>query len=84
MFLIHLKHGFSLLEAPTLALFSRDKHQKGSGNPFHEHGLEAVDKSKLPQGANNYLEELCRTSMLEIIKTEEIQPLIDQGLVRDR
>ena len=29
------------------------------------------------------MEDLCHTSVLEVIKTEEVQPLIDQGLVKD-
>ena len=43
-----------------------------------------MDKSKLGPAAQKFLEESCCTSVLEIIKTEEIQPLIDRGLVRDR
>ena len=37
----------------------------------------------LPSGVDNYLEDLCRTSVLEVIKTDEIESLIRQGLVRD-
>ena len=83
MFLLHLKQKFSLLGAPTLVLFSRDEYQKDKGNLFREHLVGSVDMEHLPPGVENYLEDLCRTSILEVIKTDEIDSLISQGLVKD-
>ena len=83
LFLLHLKQKFSLLGAPTLALFSRDEYQPEKGNLFHEHLVGSADLEHLPSGVDNYLEDLCRTSVLEVIKTDEIESLIRQGLVRD-
>ena len=83
MFLLHLKQKFSLLGAPTLVLFSCDIYQKDKGNFFHEHLVGSVDMEHLPPGVENYLEDLCRTSILEVIKTDEIDSLISRGLVRD-
>ena len=83
LFLLHLKQKFSLLGAPTLVLFSRDEYQKDKANLFQEHLVGAADMARLPPGAENDSDELCRTSVLEVIKTDEIRSLIDRGLVRD-
>ena len=43
LFLLHLKQKFSLLGAPTVALFSRDEYQKDKGNLLHKHLVVSID-----------------------------------------
>lgn len=64
-----------------VAIFSRDEYQKDKGNLFHEHLVMAIDKTGLGEDANQKIMDLIRTSYMEIIKTEDIQKYVEQGLL---
>ena len=78
MFLEYIKN-HSVIFGFCYALFSRTEYQKDSGNLPHEHSLFAIDVKN--DQTRDFLEELVRTSVVEIIKTDEVQSYIDQGLL---
>ena len=63
------------------AIFSRDEYQKESGNLFHEHLVFAIKRSSLSTEADQFILDSLRASVLEVIQTDEIEALIDQGLL---
>ena len=65
----------------NLALFSRDEYQAEARNVFHEHLVFAAKKGAMDEGSIDKLRDLIRASVLEVIKPDEIKPLMDRGLL---
>ena len=63
-------------------LFSKTEYQKTSGNFPHEHTILALNKDTLDSCTNNQLNELISTNVLEINKHDQIDKLIEDGLLR--
>ena len=61
-------------------IFSRDEYQPKSGNVFHEHLVYANKKSTMNDKTRQVMLDMLRTSVFEVIKTKDMQPLIDKGL----
>ena len=78
----YLKDHESFLGCKAAALFSRDEYQKDKGNLFHQHLVWAHMKDDLSPRAVCFFEELIRTSVFEIVKTDEIHSLMDRGLLK--
>ncbi len=66
----------------NVAIFSRDEYQEKAGNPFHEHLVMAIDTSSLSRDAEKSIVDLLQTSVMEIVRTDEMQSLIDKGLLK--
>jgi hypothetical protein len=64
-----------------VALFSRTKYQKDSGNFPHEHTIIALKKDTLNPLTKNKLRDLIATSVFEIVKTDKIAKLTAGGLL---
>ena len=67
----------------NVAIFSQDEYQKEKGNPFHEHLVFAADRSTLSPEAYELILDMLRTSVFEVIKTDEISSLIERGLLKN-
>ena len=52
-------------------IFARDEYQGDAGNLCHNHLICAVDKNTLNPTSDMYLQDLIRTSAMEIIKVDE-------------
>ena len=53
------------------SIFTRDEYQGDAGNLCHNHLICAVDKNTLNPTSDMYLQDLIRTSAMEIIKVDE-------------
>ena len=65
----------------NLAIFSRDEYQSESGNLFHEHMVFAILR-RLDAETERRLFDLIRSSVFEVIKPDDIEPLINKGLLK--
>ena len=80
--LLHLKHHITVL-GTSVAIFSRDEYQKDDGNLNHNHLILAIDKEKITTESENCIQNLIRTSVLEVIKSDDdINRLIDSGVLK--
>ena len=68
----------------TVAMFSRDEYQKESGNLFHEHFVLAILKATLDRDSERFVQDLLRTSAFDVIRTDEIESLMQRGLLKSQ
>ena len=78
----YLKNHESFLGCKAAALFSRDEYQKDKGNLFHQHLVWAHKKDELSHRSTRFFEDLIRTSVFDVIRTDEVQSLMDKGLLK--
>ena len=65
------------------AIFARDEYQDDAGNLCHNHLICAVDKSTLNPASDKYLQDLIRTSSMEIVTADEdVERLLANGLLK--
>ena len=82
LLLLHIKHHMTII-GTTTAIFARDEYQTSEGNLSHNHLILAINKSTLNENSEQYIQDLIRTSVLEIIKTDSDLPrLINNGMLR--
>ena len=81
LILQYFKDHLTFLGATT-AIFSRDEYQEKAGNPFHEYMVIVIDKSSMTEEAIECVQDLLRTSVMEVVRTDEINSLIDKGLMK--
>ena len=62
-------------------LFSRTEYQPESGNLSHEHIILALKKDSLNSLTNDQLNNLIATNVMEIVKFDQIEKLISDGLL---
>ena len=80
--LLHIKHHISVL-GTTTAIFARDEYQACEGNLSHNHLILAIDKSSMNHESEQYIKDLIRTFVMEIVKTETDLPrLLKNGLLK--
>ena len=80
--LLHIKHHISVLGVTT-AIFARDEYQSCVGNLSHNHLILAIDKSTMNDNSEQFIQDLIRTSVMEIIRTDTDLPrLINNGMLK--
>ncbi len=62
-------------------LFSRTEYQPESGNLSHEHIILALKKDSLNSLTNDQLNSLIAINVMEIVKFDQIEKLISDGLL---
>ena len=62
-------------------LFSRTEYQKTSGKFPHNHTILALKKDTLDSCTNDQLNKLISTNVLEIVKHDQIEKLMEDGLL---
>ena len=67
--LLHIKHHISVL-GTTIAIFARDEYQSTEGNLSHTHLILSINKSTMNGNLEHCIQDLIRTSVLGIIKTD--------------
>lgn len=82
LLLCHFRDHLTVL-GTTTAIFARDEYQNDSGNLCHNHLILAIDKSSMGEDSEKYIQDLIRTSVFEIVKTDEdLQRMIESGLLK--
>ena len=66
---------------PSDAIFSRDEYQGDVGNLPHMHMLIAVKHSELSEEQMEKMHDLVRASVGDIIRFDEVNQLIDEGII---
>ena len=83
LLLLHIKHHMTII-GTTTSIFARNEYQTLEGNLSHNHLILAIDKSTMNKNSVQYIQDLIRTSVLEIIKTDSDLPrLINDGMLRN-
>ena len=62
--------------------FSRDEYQGESGNLPHMHFVLVVDRTSMPPNAEEILMDAIRASPWEVVKGNDVDALIDDGLMQ--
>lgn len=62
------------------ALFSRKEYQKDRGNLSHAHMMIELDWEKMTDEEANFVDDLIRASLCDIVKSSEIPSFIDKGV----
>ena len=68
----------------VLAHFARREYQSESGNVAHSHIILAVDEKKLTEEELEFVNNLARGSIFDVVKSEDINDFIDRGLIQDQ
>ena len=80
--LLYIKLHLTIL-GDVIAIFSRDEYQCKVENLCHNHLIAAIDKRTMNDNAENFIQDLIRTNVLELVKTDEdINRLIGNGLLK--
>ena len=61
-------------------LFARDEYQSDSGNLPHIHSMCKIDWDKLTNAQKSELDDLVRASIIDIIRYDEIDAMIEKGI----
>ena len=73
---LHFLRKHDIFLGKNLALFSLDEYQPEAGKLFHEHLVFCVKKEINAETERKLLDLIC-SSVLEVIKPDEIKPLMD-------
>ena len=63
----------------VLSIFARNEYQSKAGNLSHIHLILEVDMKNLNQDQKAYVDDLCRCSILDIVRANEVQQYIENG-----
>ena len=82
MLLKHIKEHISVLGTSS-AIFGRDEYQGDAGNLAHNHAIIAIDKRTMNGNTEKYIQDLIRTSIFDIIKSDkDIDRLLENGILK--
>ena len=82
MLLHYIKERCTIL-GTTISIFSKYEYHKSAGNICHNHLIDAVDKSNMNNITEKFIQDLIRTSVTELIKTDiDSKILINNGLLK--
>jgi predicted GIY-YIG superfamily endonuclease len=79
LFLDYLRKSPSSPYKEVLSIFARNEYQAKAGNLSHIHLMLEVDWKKMTEEQTKYVNDLCRCSILDIVKPSEIKHLIEDG-----
>ena len=78
----HIKEHLTILGVAS-AIFARDEYQGEEGNLCHNHLILAINKRTMNGNTEKYIQDLIRTSVLEVVKTDEdFERLLGNGLLK--
>ena len=63
----------------VLSMFARKEYQELTGNLSHIHLMLEVNWKKLNENETKFVNDLCRCSLMDIVRPSEVQKLIDDG-----
>lgn len=79
LFLSYLRKSPSSPYQKVLSIFSRNEYQSLVGNLSHIHLILEVDRKKMTSEQRKFVDDLCRCSILDIVRSNEVQKLINDG-----
>ena len=62
------------------AIFARKEYQKDRGNLSHSHMMVALNWASMTQEEEDFVNNLIRASIFDIVKTEEVQRFVQEGI----
>lgn len=68
---------------PSEAIFSRDEYQSDVGNLPHMHMMISLNTLEMNGEQMEKVQDLIRASVVDIIRSDEVQNLIDEGILDD-
>ena len=79
LFLSYLRKSPTSPYQKVLSIFSRNEYQSLVGNLSHIHLILEVDRKNLTRDQRKFLDDLCRCSILDVVRSDELQKLINDG-----
>ena len=67
--------------SPVDSIFVRDEYQTDQGNLFHINLMLEIKMSELDEIQKKKIKDLIRTSIAEVVRLDEIDKLIEEGIV---
>ena len=61
------------------SIFARNEYQAKAGNLSHIHLILQVDYENLSAPEQKFVDDLCRCAVLDIVRPDEIDKLIEDG-----
>ena len=84
LFVDYLRHSPSSPYQNVNSIFVRYEYQEEKGNLSHIHLILEVKWDELTPSQKEFLEDLIRCSALEVVRSDEIQHLIDEGIFKKK
>ena len=63
----------------VLSMFARKEYQELTGNLSHIHLMLEVNWKKLNKNETKFVKDLCRCSLMDIVRPSEVKKLIEDG-----
>ena len=67
---------------PMRSMFARDEYQNTIGNLSHIHMMVEMDVESMSEKQKDVLEELIRAYVCDIVRDEDLEKLIDEGIIK--
>ncbi len=84
IFIKYLYNSSSSPYHPSEAIFCRDEYQADVGNLPHIHMMISLEKCiEINEEQTEKFHDLVRASIVDIVRGDEVQGLIDEGLLKD-
>ena len=68
---------------PSDAIFSRDEYQSDVGNLPHMHMMISMNTLEMNEEQTVKVNDLIRASIIDIVRSDEVQSLIDEGILNE-
>ena len=82
LFLDYLKYSKSSPYKDAFAIFARKEYQKDKGNVSHTHLMLKINWDNLSAEEKEFLNDLIRASVIDIVRVDEVDHLIEHGLMK--
>lgn len=82
LFIDYLRKSPSSPYKSVLSIFARNEYQKEVGNLSHIHLMLQIYWRLLNESQTAFVKDLIRASVLEIVRTSEVQTLLDEGIFK--
>ena len=80
LFIDHLRKSPTSPYRRVLSIFARNEYQKEAGNLSHIHLILQVDWKVMNQSEKEFVQDLIRASILDVVRPNEVQRFIDEGI----
>jgi hypothetical protein len=81
LFLEYLKKSKSSPYKNVFAIFARKEYQKDRGNLSHTHLMLKLAWSKLSEEEKNFIDDLIRASVCDVVRVDEVDHMVEHGLL---
>ena len=82
LFIDYLKKSTSSPFKHVLSIFARIEYQKDRGNISHTHLMAKIVWEKLSAEEKEFLNDLIRASVIDVVRVDEVQKLIEHGIIK--